>query len=198
MKNRLLILVLPLLFLLEGCDNPFAITPGIETENIVEGIFITSESGEILNKWGNPTQGTFPVKGSSIPTQFGLSTPYPNPSISSFSFDFSLPKAAKVLIWLETANLPNNGANLPFERRIERPFRQVILVNQRMSAGIHTYSTFGTAIHSQCIGGELEPGFYRLFITAGSFSFYSDIYIAGEKGFAPPGLEKFIRYNCDD
>lgn len=198
MKNIFLLLGFPLLFLIAGCDNPFAITPGIETENIVEGIYITSENGEILNKWGNPTQGRLPVKGSSIPTQFGLSTPYPNPSISSFSVDFTLPTAAKVLMWIEAAHLPDNGIILPFERRIERPFRQVILVNQRMSAGSYSFSTHGTSIHSQCIGGELEPGFYRLFITAGSFGSYSDIYIAGEKGFAPPGLEQFIRYNCDD
>ena len=198
MKKISKVLVFLFFILQIGCENPFTITPGIQSGNIVQGIFVTAETGETISTWGNPYKAPIPSKGISIPNNFGLITPYPNPSISSFTVDFTLPTVAKVLMWIETAHLPDNGIILPFERRIERPFRQVILVNQRMSAGSYSFSTHGTSIHSQCIGGELEPGFYRLFLAAGSFSSYSDIYIAGEKGFAPPGLEKFIQYNCDD
>lgn len=198
MKKVLSILTLLLLLLQQGCDNSFVITPGIKQENIVSGIYITTEEGRTIDVWGNPEKAIGNTSNSVVPSHFGLTTPYPNPSISSFSFDYSLPQATKVLIWLETAHLPENGTMLPFERRTEKPFKRVVLVNQRMFAGVYSFSTFGTPIHSECIGGELEPGFYRLFIAAGSFSSYADIYIAGEKGFAPPGLEKFIRYNCDD
>ena len=207
MKNRLLILVLPLLFLLEGCDNPFAITPGTQGENIVTGIYKTNTSGEVYEVWGTPSSqrdGNLKSKDPDvsdeedvgIPAFFSFEIPYPNPFVASTTVQFQLPAATTVSIWLETAYLPQSDYPLPNQNRVERSFRKIFLLKEsRMAAGSFSV-IFSTLLNEDDEfdenGEQIAPGFYRVFIQAGSQITFHDIYIGGKGVNPPPGLGDFL------
>jgi len=201
--------LIPIVLLLSGCDNPFAVTPGTQGKNIVTGIYVTSEWGELYSVWGNPkTSRTGTSKEKNIfssdeeevgaPVSFELNVPYPNPFIGSSTVQFRLPVASSVTLWYETAYLSQTENVLPNQSRVERRFRRVFLVkDSKKAAGTHSVQ-LGTLLNNDNElddnGERIAPGFYRVFIQAGSFTAFHDIYIGGI-GYKPPiGLEEYLYY----
>ena len=199
--KKLFYLSFSLLFFIT-CNNPIAVTPGTQVNNIVTGIYITRESSEVIAVWGNPSSASTKSKSQDeeeedSPASFGLSVPYPNPFISSKSIAFKIPNSSNVSLWLETAYLPDSESATPFQNVDPRKFQRIpVFENRKMTAGSHTVSTFGTDLYSECLGGNLEVGFYRVFIQAGSFLSWQDIYVAGVEIQAPSGLRDYISNNC--
>jgi hypothetical protein len=206
MKIKYLFYISCILYFL-GCDNPFVSTPGTQGNNIVTGIYITSEGGELYSVWGNPRTsriGTSKEKSivfndeeiTSLPPNFELNIPYPNPFVASATVQFQIPVASLVNVWYETAYMPQSNTPLPNQSKIEREFRRVYLIKkQNMAAGVHTVQ-LATLINSDDEfdenGEHIPPGFYRVFFQAGSFTAYHDIYIGGQGVTPPAGLRKYL------
>ncbi len=197
MDSKLLLPVLLLFLIIQGCDNPAAITPGSQLPIITTGIVITNESSpETIAIWGNPSSissldiGASPNTDSSqvYITKLQLYTPYPNPSDGSQILPFSLPSPAEVKIWAETAYLPiSSSANLPLGIDYSPPYQRVEIFDGVVSAG---QISVNLNLKSKCRGGNMEQGFYRIFLLAeNKYLFYRDIYIQGDPRLTPSGLE---------
>lgn len=198
MVSKLLLPVLLLFLIIQGCDNPAAITPGSQLPIITTGIVITNESSpETIAIWGNPSspisygigepQNTDPSE--VLPITYELYTPYPNPSDGSQMLQFSLPSPAEVKIWAETAYLPiSSSANLPLGIDYSPPYQRVEILNGVVTAGHHVINL---NLESKCRGGNMEQGFYRIFfLVHNKYLLYRDIYIQGDPRLTPSGLER--------
>ncbi len=195
MVSKLLLPVLLLFLIIQGCDNPAAITPATRLQTT--GIRITSEIGpETIAIWGNPSSissldiGASPNTDSSqvYITKLQLYTPYPNPSDGSQVLPFSLPRQVGVKIWAETAYLPiSSSANLPLGIDYSPPYQRVDIFDGVVSAG---QISVNLNLKSKCRGGDMEKGFYRIFLLAeNKYLLYQDIYIQGDSRLTPSGLE---------
>lgn len=192
-----------------ACDNPFATTPGTQGKNIVTGIYITSETSQLIDVWGNPSSyhnGAEKNKDPDVsdeeeaadPLFYTLEVPYPNPFRGSATVQFQLPSASSVTLWYETAYFPDSGFPLPNQSRIENKFRRVYLIkDQNKTAGVHSIQ-LATLLNSKDEfdenGERVAPGFYRVFLRAGSFTAFHDIYIGGEGVNPPPGLRDYLYF----
>lgn len=210
---RLLYPLVVLAIFLHSCDNPAALTPGNQGDNIVTGIFITNEtSPEALAVWGTPNQNfPDPLQVSSdsqncqpveneecfeAPITFFISTPYPNPSDGNITLEYGLPHATNVSVWVESATWVGENSTLPLQTK--RPFQVfVYLDNVAQTAG---HFSLRMDINSVCSGGEAFPGFYRIFLRTNNWLSWQDIYIYGPTGTNPPGLGDygyFTAEGCD-
>lgn len=208
MKHSYLLFFSIVLFF-SSCDNPFVTTPGTQGKNIVKGIYITSEALELIDIWGNPLSEENGVLKSKMnqnsdeelpfaPNSFELNVPYPNPFRGSATVQFQLPSASSVTLWYETAYFPDSGFPLPNQSRIENKFRRVYLIkDQNKTAGVHSVQ-LATLLNSKDEfdenGERVAPGFYRVFLRAGSFTAFHDIYIGGEGVNPPPGLRNYLYF----
>lgn len=192
-----------------NCDKPFATTPGTQGKNKVTGIYITSESLEIIGVWGNPSSDKNGIRKKKevelsdeelpyAPNSFELNIPYPNPFAGSATVQFQLPVATSINLWYETAYLDQSDVPLPNQSKIERKFRKVYMIkDQNKPAGIHSVQ-LATLLNNNDEfdenGERIAPGFYRVFLQAGSFIAYHDIYIGGEGSNPPPGLKNYLYF----
>jgi len=189
---------------LSACDNPFASTPGTQGKNIVTGIYITSEASELLGVWGNPSSYHNGAKRSKdpeitdeeehVPLYFSFEVPYPNPFLPTAMVQFQIPESVKVSIWYESAYLPDSESPLPNQNRTARPFKKVYVLEEVLKkAGAHVVTL---STRSGENGEEIlaPTGFYRVFMKAGDFVAYHDIYVRGDRSEAPIGLRDYFPY----
>ena len=200
---RIQLVFLGFILLTVSCNNPTAITPGSLT-NIVTGISITNEiSPGIISTWGTPDHGysdppTVAINSRNcdglecefVPSTFAFFTPYPNPSDGNLFLTFQLPKPTKVKLWLETAIWVGN-TKVPYPPVINRPFQRIEMLDMELVQGSHVVRMNEK---SMCTGGNLYPGFYRIFFETEEWLAWQDIYIIGAKGMNPPGLRNWIYY----
>ncbi len=188
--------------LLISCDNPYVVTPGTQGKNIVTGLSITDEASNLISIWGGSPNRNYPsppkvTPDSSrceesehcfVPEDFRLKLPYPNPVTGSQNIGFSTPIPDKAKIWVETAYWSGNQSALPFNSSIDRPFQSVTLFEGELQQAAE-YS-FTLDLRLKCNGGKFDPGFHRVFLkTESGFLAWQDIYVLGEQGSNPPGLE---------
>lgn len=201
------LLFFSIVFFFSSCDNPFITTPGTQGKNIVTGIYKTNTSGEVYEVWGTPSSqrgGNLKSKDPDVSDEedVGIATfssfeiPFPNPFIASTTVQFQIPVATTVSIWLETAYLPQSDYPLPNQNRVERIFRKIFLLKEsKMSAGSFSF-IFSTLLNEDDEfdenGEQIAPGFYRVFIQAGSHISFHDVYIGGKGVNPPPGLGDFL------
>ncbi|XWN37768.1 MAG: hypothetical protein ROO71_02345 [Balneola sp.] len=188
-----------------ACDNPFATTPGTQGKNIVTGIYITSETSQLIDVWGNPRSyynGAEKNKDPDVsdeeevadPGFYSLEVPYPNPFVPSAMVQFQLPETAIVSIWYETAYLPESRFPLPNKNRTPRTFRKVFLIDEvQKNSGAHVVN-LSTTIGENGEEINVPAGFYRVFMKAGDFVAFHDVYVKGAKSEAPVGLRDYFPY----
>jgi hypothetical protein len=209
MKIRFLLLASTVILL--SCKNPTAVTPGTQN-NVITGIKITSEiSPEVIAVWGNPNTN-YPdppdveppdrncdlEECESLPEVYRLDVPYPNPSDGGgTNIPFSLPISSEVTVWMESGYWPGEDAILPFRNPTSsKPAQRIIFIDGMiLQAGYHQV-TMGA--NTTCFGGEVAPGFYRVFIKAGDFFQWQDVYLFGPKNTNPPGLDDLMFGECFD
>lgn len=206
MKSYNLLFISVILFVM-GCENPIVTTPGTQGNNIVSGIYLTDEGGEIYSVWGNPS---FPEKiefepevmegnGDEYvynPRYFELHTPYPNPADGNMSISVSFPRIFEVKVWLETASLSINQSKISNGVYSPQGIQKFILYEDKIPKP--GYYNFQLDKRTKCNGGELNQGFFRVFVQVdGKHTLWQDVYVGGVREEAPPALRNVISaYPC--
>lgn len=185
------VLILGILFIsLQACDNPVVLTPETAHKNIVTGMYWTAESGpEPMASWGNPqfpaaikmppesSENNSAEESPDLPEFLALHPPYPNPSDGNNFINVSIPRSSHVKLWIETAYFDHSG-DIPFQR-INQQFQKIPIYEGDAQVGYHS---FYPGLKSRCIGGELNDGFYRIFLHVNEeHLLWQDIYVAGCK-----------------
>lgn len=206
MRVSLFLIIVLISITTSSCDNATAVTPGTKGGNVVTGIFITSEiSPEPIAIWGNPRSseeldiGTEPPEdeNSVYHRYLELHPPYPIPANGNFIVVYTIPKTVKVDLWIETAYWPGEDALLPLHSHAQRPFQSVSLAEgEKLSPGTYSYNV---GIKTKCTGGEMEAGFYRVYLRVDmKYLLWHDIYLAGNG--PVPELDRIGLYGrkCSD
>lgn len=214
MKFVYLILISSIL-VFSSCDNPFASTPGTQGNNIVTGIYMTGEEGSTYSVWGNPI---VPEKiefepevidnpdednghneaDVNSPSFFEMFPPYPNPADGNMSIGVTFPRRFDVKVWMETASLSINQSKQSNGLYRTDGIQKFVLFDEIISQAGHY--TFNMSRNTKCFGGELNQGFFRVFVQIdGKHTLWQDIYIGGVREKAPPGLRKASStFPCSD
>lgn len=209
MKFQFLFSTLLILFF-SSCDNPFISTPGTQGNNIVTGIFVTGEEGSVYDVWGNPNpperiefewevvEDSNEEPDISEPVFFEMGKPYPNPADGNMSIRVRFPRSFDVKIWMETASLSINPTQLSNGVYGPYDFQRFVLFDEEIPAsGDYTFSMNKK---TKCFGGELNQGFFRVFVQVdGKHILWQDIYIGGVREKAPPALRNSpSTFPCSD
>jgi hypothetical protein len=199
-----------LILFFSSCDNPFGTTPGTQGKNIVTGIYMTSVFNDRIGIWGNPNfpvgiefepevvEDTTQEEQVSVPLFFRMETPYPNPADGNMYISVSFPKTFHVKVWMETASL--NISQTESISGIYSPgtFQKYVLFDGKISTPGQYQFLMDKS--TKCFGGELNQGFFRVFVQVdGKYTLWKDIYIGGFREKAPPAFRNFNgAYPCSD
>jgi len=196
-KSYSLLFISAILFVM-GCENPIVTTPGTQGNNIVTGIYVTDEGGEIYSVWGNPSSPEKiefepeVMEGNGdeyvyIQRYFEIYKPYPNPSHGDFIIGVSFPRIFDVKIWLETASLSINHSKMSNGVYSPQGIQKFVLYDGKIpKAGVHSFRLDKS---TKCNGGELNQGFFRVFVQVdGKHTLWQDVYVGGVREEAPQAL----------
>jgi len=214
MKTRIVWIPLLLAWISISCTDPDEsslplYSPGMSTP-VVTGIRITTPAGpSVVAVWGNPSDPmdpvvrygypadspdtAAPVEGQ-IPDGYACSAWYPNPSDGSTVAEFAVPKSSLVDLWIvrarwwetpDTDPVPVLGSTVPVpvNLAVRTVIRHVV-----MPAGSYRFTWEGRDDN----GDPVPSGFYRLYLKAGTYSTWRDMFLYRSLNDIPSGLRSII------
>ena len=166
----------------------------------ITGFFVTEEhSSNVRDVWGIPTGPSqylnnvtnYPYQkpgdpvdpGGLIPTHFCLYVPYPNPFLGKVAIEYDLSRGTECKIWV-VRGYPMAQENIPGATGNDLG---MITVNVNYAPGVvadgfHEAGTHRVIIAFEEDGKLIYPyGFYRVYMQAGDFFDWADIYFTTEK-----------------
>lgn len=173
--------------------------PGYKTP-VVTGVVITSEIGEELGVWGEPSENARPsnekINSGGITPTFPLEvfSLYPMPTNGSFTIQFAIGRESNVNIWIVQAengvdhqaissgNFWNSG--LPSKDGIAIK----TLVSRRFFAGVHQMIWDLKDDNHK----KVTSGFYRVYVSAHNLLAWRDVAVFYDPDDLPTGLRNYF------
>lgn len=185
----------------QACGNVSADSiPQMLPNEVITGITVTSADNMILGEIGDPSHGgdaegkqitctngtgiiADPDQPVSIPSEFRMHTPYPNPTDESFNVSFAIPCQMDLSLYLVDPD-PERWGPVSGLMHSSVPTRSGEVVWEQKSEGIDA------GIHSVQIPITYDSGinrFFRLYLKADGILAWRDVAIFTDICKAPPG-----------
>lgn len=182
--------------------------PGLSTP-VVTGLRITTSAGpDVVTTWGNPgdpidppvhhyngdERDTLVPETGGIPVSYLSTALYPNPSDGVTAMEYALPKDSRVDLWVVRARWwesPNTDLVPIFGSTVSVPNTLAIRTLARNE--VFPAGQFLTIWDGRDDNGDLVPsGFYRVYLQAGNYSSWRDMFLYRSFDDLPLGLKNLV------
>lgn len=213
MKCRLVVLsAILVFFIVQACGNVSADSvPQMPPNQVITGISVTSADNRILGEIGDPSDGgdaegkriacengsgitSDPDNPVSVPVEFRMGTPYPNPSDGYSIIEYSVPcKMDNVSLILVEPD-PKRWGPVPglMNSSVLTQSGEVIWRQEQENVNAGVYSLTLRFSYDSGING-----FFRLYLKTEGILAWRDVAIFTGRCTAPPGFPN-VGQNCGD